>query len=51
MSRLLWVCTDEDVGHLGDFAFSGRYATVLEKQLAKPTPAEELARENGQELV
>ncbi len=23
MSRALWVCTDEDVGHLGDFVFGG----------------------------
>jgi hypothetical protein len=52
MSRLLWVCTDEDIGHLGDFAFSGRYATVLEKQLVKAKPAAAaLASENGQELV
>jgi hypothetical protein len=51
MNRPLWVCIDEDIGHLGEFAYGGRYATVFEQTLAQEQRPAELARENGQELV
>jgi hypothetical protein len=51
MNRLLWVCVDEDIGHLGDYAFSGSYQTILEQRLAGAVPLEEAAPESGPELV
>jgi hypothetical protein len=40
MGRKLWVCADEHVGHIGEFAYGAKYLPILEKQLnigaAKP---------------
>ena len=44
MGEPLWVCTDEIVGHIGDFVYSGRYAidldTFLETRKRERIPAE-----------
>jgi hypothetical protein len=40
MGRKLWVCVDEQVGHIGEFTYGAKYKPVLEKQLqlgAAPT--------------
>jgi hypothetical protein len=39
MGRKLWVCVDEHVGHIGEFAYGAKYQPVFDKQLkigAKP---------------
>lgn len=36
MGRPLWVAVDEEIRHLGEFGYTGKYATVLEARLALP---------------
>ena len=33
MGRKLWVCVDEQVGHIGEFVYGAKYQPILEKQL------------------
>jgi hypothetical protein len=35
LGRDLWVCVDEEVGHIGDFAYSGLYSLLLEDNAAE----------------
>ena len=39
MGEPLWVCTDEIVGHIGDFAYSGNYQIDLDTFLEARKPA------------
>ena len=40
MKRPLWVCVDEEIGHIGEYAFSARYLTVLQNRLPDQAEAE-----------
>ncbi|MDB5698780.1 MAG: hypothetical protein JWN69_1584, partial [Alphaproteobacteria bacterium] len=36
MGRPLWVCVDEDIRHLGEFAYTGKYDTLLDVKFVAP---------------